>query len=111
MPATATSLPRHVTGSVTPVTATVRALQAFTGGPTVEVASPSVDAGSGAFELDVAVDAPQKTSFVPNPASIAFTADPAVAGLYTLEATSAGAKKSMNINATAPVPAVVLSFP
>ena len=32
VPATATSLPRCITGSVTPAMATVRALQPFTGG-------------------------------------------------------------------------------
>ena len=45
---------RAVAGTVTPATATVRALQPFTGGPTVEVAWGAVDADERRVQLRAA---------------------------------------------------------
>ena len=102
---------RTVTGTVTPATATVRALQPFTGGPTVEVAWGAVDATSGAFGFSLPIEAPVKTAYVANPATLTFTPDATAAGKYTLEAASAGVVKTTAINATAVVPPVTFTFP
>ena len=102
---------RTVTGTVTPPTATVRALQTFSGGPTVEVAWAPVDATSGAFGFTLPIEAPVKTAFVANPLSLSFAADAGAAGKYTLEAASNGATKTQAIDAAAVVPPVAFTFP
>jgi hypothetical protein len=102
---------RAVDGSVLPATATVRALQAFTGGPTVEAAWAPVDATSGAFGFALATAAPVKTAYVANPLALAFTTDAAAAGQYTLEAASAGVTKAQAIDVSAAVPPVAFTFP
>jgi hypothetical protein len=102
---------RSVSGTVTPATATVRALQAFTGGPTVEVAWGSVDATTGAFGFTLPIGAPVKTSYVANPVSLAFATDAGAASKFRLEANSAGVIKPQNIDVSAAVPAVTFTFP
>ena len=102
---------RAVTGTVTPATATVRALQPFTGGPTVEVAWGAVDATSGAFSFSLPIEAPVKTAYVANPATLTFTPDATAAGKYTLEAASGGVVKTTPIDASAVVPPVTFTFP
>lgn len=109
LPPVATS--RAVSGSVTPATATVRALQDLTGGPTIEVAWGSVDADSGAFDFALPIEAPVRAAYAVNPSTIVFTADTGAAGQYTLEAASAGATKTQAIDATAVVPPVTFTFP
>lgn len=111
-PAAAASAPRAVTGTVTPATATVRALQSFTApGPTVEVAWGAVDAITGAFGFSLPVNAPVLTAYAPNPVALTFTADAAAAGQYTIEARSDAVVKGAPINANAVVPPIVFSFP
>ena len=102
---------RAVSGSVAPATATVRALQALTGGPTIEVAWGSVDADSGAFDFALPIEAPVRAAYAVNPSTIVFTADTSAAGKYTLEAASAGATKTQAIDAAAAVPPVTFTFP
>jgi len=116
-PAAAASAAASVTGVVTPVpvTATVRALQTLTGGPTVEVAFTPVDVDLGTFSFLLPVSAPQRTAYALNPVVITLTSDaaPAVAGKYTLEATSAGTTKPplpVDVNVQ-PVPPVTFTFP
>lgn len=109
LPPTATM--RSVTGNVSPATATVRALQTFTGGPTVEAGWAAVDATSGDFGFSLPIEAPVKTAYVANATSLTFTADAAAAGKYTIEAASAGVKKTSPIDASAVVPAVNFTFP
>ena len=116
VPALAASAPRTVNGTVTPETATVRALQSFSAGPTVEVGWLAVNPLGGAFSFTLPVDAPQKTAFLTpnplNPATIVFVPDPAVAGLYTLEAESAGVRQSEPVDLhVTPVPDVAFMFP
>jgi hypothetical protein len=96
---------------VTPATATVRALQALTGGPTVEVAWAPVDAGSGAFGFALPIDAPVRTGYAPNPVSLNFQPDSAAGGRYTIEAASGGALKTRIVDANAAVPAISFTFP
>jgi len=105
---------RQVEGTVTPATATVRALQrlAGVGAPTVEVAWGAVDPDTGAFLFGLPVDAPVKAAYVANPTSLVFTADAAAAGQYTLEAASNGALQTRVIDTTAVVvPTVSFVFP
>jgi hypothetical protein len=107
----ASAATRSVAGTVTPATATVRATQTLSGGPKVEVAWGAVDPTSGAFGFALPIEAPIKTGYVANPATLAFAADAAAAAKYTLEASSAGSTKTQAINVSAAVPAVTFSFP
>jgi len=102
---------RTVSGTVTPATATVRALLAHTGGPTIEVAWAPVDANSGAFGFALPIGAPVKTAYVANPTALAFQPDAGAAAKYGIEAASNGALKSQAIDAGAAVPALSFSFP
>lgn len=107
LPSTSTT----VTGTVTPTTATVRALQSLTGGPTVEVAWASVDADTGVFQTVLPNQAPVRTAYVANATTAyTFTADSAVAGLYTLEASLGGVIQTLPVN-TAVTSANTFSFP
>lgn len=101
-----------VTGTVTPVTATVRALQTLTGGPTVEVAWAPVDADTGVFLATLPTQAPEKTAYVPNATTAyTFTPDTLVAGQYTLEAAYGGATQTGSVNTATPTPSLTFSFP
>lgn len=83
-----------VTMAATPVDATVRALQALSGGPTVEVAARPVDSASGGFSLQLPTAAPLVSSFTAVGATLAFTPDVSAAGSYSLQATSGSSVKS-----------------
>jgi hypothetical protein len=120
LPAAAASAPRTVSGAVAPpaaaASATVRALQSFTSGPTIEAAFAPVDADTGAFVFTLPVDAPQKAAFsgVPGtqpPSGVTFIADPPRAGLYTVQASHAGTTLSQDIDAKAAVPPLAFVFP
>lgn len=102
---------RLVQGTVNPAAATVRALQTLSGGPTVEVAWAPVDALNGEFDLLLTPSAPVRTAYVVNPVVLNFVAVPATAGLYTVEARSAGVVKTQAIDVWAPVPALNFTFP
>jgi hypothetical protein len=120
LPPAAASAPRAVSGTVAPAAAaadpTVRALQSFTGGPTIEAAFAPVDADTGAFQFTLPVDAPRRTAYAGTPgtepaAAVTFTADPSRAGLYTVQAEHAGATLSQSIDAKAAVPPLTFVFP
>ena len=66
-------------------TANVRALQALTGGPTIEAANRPVDGSSGSYSLRLPVAAPVKAAYTAGTAP-SFAADTAVAGKYTIQA-------------------------
>ena len=105
---------RSVNGTVNPATTTVRALQMLTGGPTVEVAWGLVDdlVSPATFSFSLPIEAPIKAAYVANPVAMNFVIDtPAIAGHYTLEASSGGVVKSQAIDANASVPAVAFTFP
>ena len=103
--------PRAVSGSVVPATATVRALQTLTGGPTVQVAWAPVDADSGTFAFALGAGAPVRTAYVPNPAALAFVPDTGAAAHYTIEAAAAGAIKTQPVDVTSAVPPLAFTFP
>ena len=110
-PPAAASAPRGVAGTVTPPSATVRALQTLTGGPTIEAAWGPVDALTGTFGFSLPIQAPVRTAYAANPAALVFAADAGAAGKYTIEAASAGAVKTRPINVDAAVAPLSFSFP
>jgi hypothetical protein len=111
LPPALTQPARAVAGTVTPATATVRALQSLTDGPTIEAAWAPVDADSGAFALALPVDPPVRTLFRLDPLVLDFQADTAVGARYTVEAESAGVRKTTPIDAAAVVPDIAFTFP
>jgi len=102
---------RTVGGRVTPASATVRALQSLTGGPTIEAAWAPVDADDGEFSFSLPMAAPVRAAYVAGPAVPVFTADTAATGRYTVEAAIPGAVKARTIDVTAPVPLLVFTLP
>jgi len=102
---------RAVTGTLTPPTATLRALQTLTAGPTFEAAWASVDGLSGAFALGLPIGAPVRATYAAPPAALAFTTDTAVAGRHRLDAASDGVHKTVDIDTSAAVPPVTITFP
>lgn len=67
--------------------AQVRASQALTGGPTIEVASTPVDATNATYTLKLPADAPVKAPYAAT-GTLSFAPDSAVAGKYRLKATA-----------------------
>ena len=110
-PLAAVTSPRSVAGTVNPPTATVRALQTLTGGPTVEVASAQVDGSTGAFAFSLPVDKPGKTAFVANPTAITFAVDAGWSGAYTIRAQSGAATLDQVIDVDAAVAPLSFAFP
>jgi hypothetical protein len=89
-----TSATSHVaSGAVTPAgnAGAVRALQALTNGPTIEVGFVNADATTGAYGLTLPAGAPVKAPYSPGATTFAFAADPAdvaTPGKYKLEASA-----------------------
>ena len=77
----------------TTIDASVRVTQALTGGPTVQIASAAVNSVTGAYSFALVTDAPQKAAYVSG-GSLSFTSDAAVAGNYSVEATSGSVTKT-----------------
>jgi hypothetical protein len=102
---------RAVTGTVSPASARIRALQTMSGNTTVEVQGASVDATTGTFQLSLPVGAPVKATYVADPLLLTFTADAPAAGRYGVEAASAGVVKLQTIDTTASVPPLTFTFP
>ena len=75
----------------TPLTdATARALQALTGGPTIELGHQAVDAVLGSYSFRLPVGAPVKAAFVSATTPLSFLPDAPVAGKYTIQVQSPG---------------------
>jgi hypothetical protein len=106
------SAQRTVAGTVTPADASVRALQALSGGSTVEVGWAPVDGLTGGFAIALPIDAPVRTTFAAiGPASFSFAADAVAAALYSIEAAHEGAVKTQPIDAAFVVPPLVFTLP
>ncbi|MDM0046829.1 DUF4382 domain-containing protein [Variovorax dokdonensis] len=105
------TLVRQVVGVVNPVTASVRAIQYLSGGSIIEVGSASVDGQTGNFSMGLPIGAPVRAPFTTNTAPPNFVADPAVAGLYTVQAVSGSSTQNAAINANAVVPALTFNVP
>ena len=69
--------------------ATARALQALTGGPTIELGNQNVDGVLGTYRFRLPVGAPVKAAFASGSA-LSFAPDSAVAGKYTIQVQSPG---------------------
>ena len=100
-----------VTGSLTPATGTVRALQAYSGGPTVEAAYAPVDATTGAYAFTLPIGAPLKAAYDANATSPLFVPDPAAASKFTIQAASDSATKQQPIDLGSAVPALNFTLP
>lgn len=103
------SAERDVTGTLTPASATLRALQTL-GTTTVEVAWAPVLADTGAFALRLPIAAPLKLAYVPNPTALNFVPDSLAAAKYKLEANSGGVLKTVDLDVSAPVAPIVIGF-
>lgn len=109
-PATALT-PRDVIGTVSPASATVRALQTLAGSRKVEIAGAPVDSVTGAFAFSLPIEPPVRTAYVANAPALTFNPDTVALGLYTIEANSAGVVMSTSIDTKAPVPPLTITFP
>jgi hypothetical protein len=80
------------TGTVTTALtdATVSASQALTGGPTILLGSPAVDATLATYRFHLPVAAPVKAAYTSPTTPLVFAADTAIAGKYTMEVQSPG---------------------
>jgi hypothetical protein len=76
------------TSTVALTDASVRALQALSGGPTIELGDKAVNAELGTYSFRLPVAAPVKAAYAAS--GLTFTADTAVAGKYTIKAESPG---------------------
>jgi hypothetical protein len=83
---TTTSVSGSTTVSNVLTDATATALQALTGGPTIQLGSQAVDATLGTYRFRLPVEAPVKAAYP----STTFTADTAVKGKYTVQVESPG---------------------
>jgi len=70
-----------------------------------------VEALNGAFSVTLPVNASVKTAYALNPTALIWTADTAVAGRHTVEASSAGILRTQDIDTTAGVPPLSFIFP
>jgi hypothetical protein len=77
------------TSTVAVTDATLRALQALSGGPTIEVAGQPVDSVAGGYRFHLPTAAPVKASYAAG-TTLTFTADGAAAGKYTIEEQAPG---------------------
>ncbi len=99
-------------GSSVDTGGTVRALQSFSGGPTVEVAATNAQSTDGAWSLTLPQGAAVRLAYSAGATSFAFTADATTAGAYRLSATATGAATALTQDVTLPVAAPVnFTFP
>lgn len=94
---------------------TVRVLQRFTAGSTVELIGRPVNAVDGAFSFSLPLAAPVRAPFVADPASIPLTPDAPRAALYDFAATASpggGVKTQAGVDVgAAPAPVITFTFP
>jgi hypothetical protein len=111
--ATPLATQRTVTGTLDPSSATVRALQSLTAGPSVEVAWGLVDVlpVPASFSLTLPMEAPVKAAYAALPALLNFAADNTASAKYTLEATSGASIKTQAIDVSTSVAPVAFVFP
>lgn len=110
-PPISTPADRQVTGTVTPASATVRALQTFGGGITVDVQSGNIDGLNGSFQLLLPNGPPVSSPYAADPLLLNFVADAAAAGRYTVVATSSGVSKAQAVDTSVPVAPLNFTFP
>lgn len=103
------SAEREVTGTLSPASASLRAVQLL-GGTTIEVAWAQVLADTGAFSLRLPLAAPLKGSYVPSPVTLNFQADASATAKYRLEAISGDQKKTQDLDVSSAVPPLTFAF-
>lgn len=103
------SAERELGGTLTPSGATLRVLQTL-GTTTVEMAWVPVLADTGAFALHLPMASPLKLAYVPNPTTLNFMPDTLAAAKYQLEASSGAARKTVDVDVSAQLPPIVISF-
>jgi len=104
--------PAAATGTVVGTATTgssVRALQTFTGGPTVQVAGRFVDDVTGAYTFTLPTTAPMVGPYVVAPTPLVLTADTAAAGKYTMAASLTGFADKLAVLATLTTGAIITS--
>lgn len=84
-----TTVSGSTTTSIALTDATARALQALTGGPTIELGHQPVDSVLGSYRFRLPVAPPVKAPYVAS-GPLVFAADSAVAGKYTIQMQSPG---------------------
>ena len=94
-----------ITSAITPIDATVDALQTLTNGDVVDIWSTNADADTGAYTLSLPATAPVVAAYAPAASSVAFTADPVAGNNYSIKATSGGVSKSLPVAISASAPA------
>jgi hypothetical protein len=99
---------RSVSGSVTPASASVRAVQTLADGRRIEAAWAPVDPSTGSFVFALP-SAPSSTAAYAAGGALAFLAEPAPG--YSIEAESAGVTRTQAIDVTAPVAPLAIAFP
>jgi hypothetical protein len=111
-PASGTSRSLKVTPTASSAGADIKVQKMLTGGPTVEVASGTVDSVAG-FATSLVAEAPLKAAYAASPASAAFTADSATpTGKYSVAAAlNGGTPKSTVLDITAADATTLFTFP
>jgi Domain of unknown function (DUF4382) len=92
----------------------VRALQALTGGPTVEVGAANANAVDGTWSMLLPTAAPLTATYAAGLTALVLTPDAAAAGFYTLEATvpAATTAATLDLDTANPPPApIAFVFP
>ena len=106
------SIFRSVSGIVLPASATTRAVQVLTGGPTIEVAWGPVAAETGTFGFSLPQGASVRSAFSATATTpMVFTADSVSAAKYSIIASANGVDKAQAIDVSAVVPPLTFSFP
>jgi Domain of unknown function (DUF4382) len=82
------------------IDASIRALQAVAGGPTIQAAATVADAASGVYSMMLPTAAPASVAYAASAAAFSFAPAASGAGAYTLEATSAGGSKTTSVTLT-----------
>jgi len=94
-----------VTSAVTPIVASIDALQTLANGDVVDVWSTTADADTGAYSMSLPATAPVVAAYSAFPASVAFSPDAQVGNNYSIKASSAGITKSASVAISASAPA------
>lgn len=94
-PASSTGTIGGAVVAVAPIDASLRALQALTGGPQIEVANSAADPTGGAYAFTLPVAAPLVAPYATG--ALTFTPDGAAAGKYSVAATSGATTKTSSL--------------
>jgi hypothetical protein len=94
-----------VTSAVTPIVASLDALQTLANGDVVDVWSTTADADTGAYSMSLPATAPVVAPYSALTASIVFAPDLQAGSTYSIKASSGGFSKSATVAISASAPA------